>query len=85
MHDKQVKIKDVITIEYEDFLSYCAASGKEYAEEITNVDFVAFRTISGRSREYIQAIKNKLGNHEIAVKTPDTVDRVELKKSKRLI
>ena len=84
MHDKQVKIKDVITIEYEDFLSYCAASGKEYAEEITNVDFVAFRTISGRSREYIQAIKNKLGNHEIAVKTPDTVDRVELKKKQEI-
>ena len=48
----RVRIADVITTEYSDFLSFCSASGKIFISELTNVDFVAFRTSSGQSRDY---------------------------------
>ena len=38
----RVRIADVITTEYSDFLSFCSASGKIFISELTNVDFVAF-------------------------------------------
>ena len=53
----KVRITDVITTEYSDFLSFCSVSGKVYVSELTNVDFVAFRTSSGQSRDYIKAIR----------------------------
>lgn len=43
----RVRIADVITTEYSDFLSFCSVSGKIFISELTNVDFVAFRTSSG--------------------------------------
>ena len=52
----RVRIADVITTEYSDFLSFCSASGKIFISELTNVDFVAFRTSSGQSRDYIKSI-----------------------------
>lgn len=56
MDQNTVKITDIITTEYADFLSYCSASGKVFTSELTNVDYVAFRTSSGQSREYIKTI-----------------------------
>ena len=53
----RVRIADVITTEYSDFLSFCSASGKIFISELTNVDFVAFRTSSGQSRDYIKSIR----------------------------
>ena len=50
----RVRIADVITAEYSDFLFFCSASGKIFISELTNVDFVAFRTSSGQSRDYIK-------------------------------
>lgn len=54
----RVRIADVITTKYSDFLSFCSASGKIFISELTNVDFVAFRTSSGQSRDYIKSIIN---------------------------
>ena len=62
MDKYKVRITDVITTEYSDFLSFCSESGKVFISELTNVDFVAFRTRSGQSRDYINAIKEKLDN-----------------------
>lgn len=56
----RVRIADVITAEYSDFLSFCSASGKIFISELTNVDFVAFRTSSGQSRDYIKSIRAML-------------------------
>lgn len=57
----RVRIADVITTEYSDFLSFCSASGKIFISELTNVDFVAFRTSSGQSRDYTPfLVKQKL-------------------------
>lgn len=62
MDQDQIKIADIITTEYADFLSYCALSGKTFISELTNIDYVAFRTSTGRSREYIKKIRNIIEN-----------------------
>lgn len=62
MDQKQIRITDAITSEYSDFLSYCIASGKVFVSELSNVDFVAFRTSSGQTRDYVRAIRAQLDN-----------------------
>lgn len=51
----RVRIADVITTEYSDFLSFCSASGKIFISELTNVDFVAFTytALPGRRRNLL--------------------------------
>ena len=71
----RVRIADVITTEYSDFLSFCSASGKIFISELTNVDFVAFRTSSGQSRDYIKSIRAMLDNPVVAATTE--VDAVQ--------
>ena len=71
----RVRIDDVITTEYSDFLSFCSASGKIFISELTNVDFVAFRTSSGQSRDYIKSIRAMLDNPVVAATTE--VDAVQ--------
>ena len=85
MDNKQVKIKDVITTEYGDFLSYCETSEKVFIEELTNVDFIAFRTISGQPREYVQTIKKKLEEMKIPPKISDTVSKVDSEKNPSIL
>lgn len=71
----RVRIADVITTEYSDFLSFCSASGKIFISELTNVDFVAFRTSSGQSRDYIKSIRAMLDNPVVVAATE--VDAVQ--------
>ena len=71
----RVRIADVITTEYSDFLSFCSASGKIFISELTNVDFVAFRTSSGQSRDYIKSIRTMLDNPVVVATTE--VDAVQ--------
>lgn len=71
----RVRIADVITTEYSDFLSFCSVSGKIFISELTNVDFVAFRTSSGQSRDYIKSIRAMLDNPVVAATTE--VDAVQ--------
>lgn len=71
----RVRIADAITTEYSDFLSFCSASGKIFISELTNVDFVAFRTGSGQSRDYIKLIRAMLDNPVVAATTE--VDAVQ--------
>ena len=58
MSRSSIKIEDVITTEYADFLSFCSMSGKVFLSELSNVDYVAFRVASGQSREYVRSIQN---------------------------
>ena len=71
----RVRIADVITTEYSDFLSFCSASGKIFISELTNVDFAAFRTSSGQSRDYIKLIRAMLDSPVVAATTE--VDAVQ--------
>ena len=54
------KIEDALTTEYADFLRYCEQSGKVFITELTNLDFVAFRSLTGTSRETISRIRHLL-------------------------
>ena len=57
MNQGSIRITDVITTQYADFLSYCADAGREYLSDLSEVDYVAFRSRYGRSREYVAEIK----------------------------
>ena len=54
------KIEEVLTTEYSDFLEFCSMSGKIFVTELTSVDFIAYRSGYGQSRERIQKIKELL-------------------------
>ena len=58
------KIEDALTTEYADFLRYCEQSGKVFITELTNLDFVAFRSLTGTSRETISRIKHLLDTYD---------------------
>lgn len=70
------RITDVIGIEYSDFLEYCETAGKVFTFELTNVDYVAFRTSSAQSRDYINKIKTIIEN-PVSVRA-NTIDGKEL-------
>lgn len=54
------RICDILLNEYKDFCDYCNKSGLFFVSDVSNYDLVAFRSITGCSREYIQSIKNTL-------------------------
>ena len=60
MDNNSLKIRDIIPREYSDFLDYCSVSGKLFVNEVTPVDFVAFRTQAGCTRDYIAEIRGLL-------------------------
>ena len=62
MKKEQIKIADVIPSEYSSFLLFCSESGKVFISELTNIDFVAFRTTYGLSRESVDAIRQMIEN-----------------------
>ncbi|MCR4615496.1 MAG: hypothetical protein K5756_05045 [Clostridiales bacterium] len=57
MDTTKVKICDILKTEYPDFCAYCESSGKVFVSELSNVDFVAFRSRMEKSREYIVQLK----------------------------
>ena len=60
--NNEIRIDDVITSEYSDFLSYCSSASKVFISELSNIDFVAFRTSFGKTREYVNKIRKVLDN-----------------------
>lgn len=56
----KLRIEDVLTSEYSDFISYCSSADKIFISELSNFDFVAFRTSSGQSREYVNKIRSMI-------------------------
>ena len=62
MGSLSLKVKDVIPKRYSDFVDYCQNAGIICISEISPVDYVAFRTISGQSRLYINEIKSIVEN-----------------------
>ena len=60
METKSIKISDALGSQYTDFLVYCSLSGKVFTSDLTNVDYVAFRTSAGQTRQYIDKIKTQI-------------------------
>ncbi len=52
-----IKIADIITSEYEDFKTYCEIAGKFYFDEITPVDYIAYRSQFGRSKTEVKQLR----------------------------
>ena len=50
LSDERVKISEIPTIEYKDFQRYCDIAGKVFRDELTSVDYVAYRSQYGRTR-----------------------------------
>ena len=67
MSQSAISVSDIITTQYSDFLSYCEEAGKVFVSDLTNVDFVAFRSRYGRSREYVAELKKLLATPVISV------------------
>lgn len=60
MEHNSIKIEDVLTIEYADFLEFCSLSGKVFVSELTSVDYIAFRSSYDQSKDRINTIKRLL-------------------------
>ena len=60
MEHNSIKIKDILTTEYADFLEFCSVSGKVFVSELTSVDYIAFRSSYGQSKDRINTIKRLL-------------------------
>ena len=73
MNENTVRLSDVFQSNYSDFLEFCSEAGKTYLSELTNVDFVAYRTSRGLSRSQINQIKDYINkystNHETVTNT----------------
>ena len=57
MNPYMVRIASIFTREYSDFLEYCDLADKEFAEDLTPADYVAFRSQYGWSREAAEEIR----------------------------
>lgn len=57
LNKERVKIADILTTEYEDFQRYCDITGKVFRDELTSVDYVAYRSQYGHTRDEIKALK----------------------------
>lgn len=65
------KIEDALATEYADFLKYCETSGKVFISDLSNLDFVAFRSLTGTSRDKIAEIRRALDSYDgVAAGTP---------------
>ena len=60
MEHNSIKIEDVLTSEYADFLEFCSVSGKVFVSELTSVDYIAFRASYGQPKDRINTIKKLL-------------------------
>lgn len=62
MEHNSIKIEDILTTEYSDFLEFCSAAGKTFVSELTNVDYIAFRSGYGQSKNRVNEIKDILNS-----------------------
>ena len=81
---RNAKISDALSIEYKDFLEFCASLDKHFIVELTTSDFIAFRTQFGATREYVTEIRKILedynSNFEKSTFTPVENSEIEEKK-----
>lgn len=52
------KIIDIVPLEYADFLTYCSIAEKQFSDEITPVDYVAYRSQFGRDKIEVKRLRS---------------------------
>lgn len=80
MSDKRMRISAIPASEYEDFKRYCDIAGKVFVDELTSIDYVAYRSQYGRSREDIKVLMLYLEEWD-KIKEDSCVEKEEIKKS----
>ena len=60
MDDNRSKISDIFSNDFHDFVDFCHSMDKRYADELTSIDFVAYRTEYGLPKEIISQIKQRI-------------------------
>lgn len=75
MSNSPVRISDILKTEYRDFVDFCSASSKLFVYELTGIDYVAFRTSYGRSREYVSEIRKLIENYSSNQESVSTLNQ----------
>lgn len=57
-----MKLCDILQKEHMDFQEFCNRSGKVSPSDLSNADYIAFRTQYGVDRCYVAEIKEKINN-----------------------
>lgn len=78
MEHNSIKIEDVLTSEYADFLEFCSVSGKAFVSELTSVDYIAFRSSYGQSKDRINTIKKLLQQGVSVAQKEDMLEDAKL-------
>lgn len=75
---KHIKITDIISIEYEDFLMYCNNVGKMFSDEITPVDYVAYRSRYGRDKSEVKQLRTLIEAGDVLDRSNNTSEETAL-------
>ena len=78
MNPKPKKISDVMPKEYSDFVAFCSSSGKYFTNQLTNVDYIAFRYSCHKTKEYISEIKSYINSNRNLIKYESNNKREEI-------
>lgn len=77
-------IAHILGREHEDFISFCTESGIKSPTKLRAVDYIAFRSKYGASKDYISDIKDKLSNY-VEIGLEHTAAKVEESESNSVI
>lgn len=61
---ERIKISEILTSEYMDFQKYCNITGKVFCDELTAVDYVAYRSQYGHTRDEIKLLRALIENFD---------------------
>lgn len=78
--DKQhrIKIADIVPNEFEDFLTYCSIANKIFPDEITSVDFIAYRSQFGREKSEVKRLRALIESGEAHGKSDISAEKIGL-------
>ncbi len=66
MENRNIRIADIFTTEYADFLEYCSFTNKVYSGDLTAGDFIAFRERFGVGSDRVEKIRQWFAEFEAA-------------------
>ncbi len=75
---QHIKIADIVPVKFEDFLTYCSIAGKMFSDEITPVDYVAYRSQFGRDKSEVKHIRALIEGCEVLDKPSNTAEETAL-------
>lgn len=77
-----IRIADLVPTEYEDFLRYCSNTGKIFSDELTTVDYVAYRSQCGRDKSEVKQLRAMIEAGVVIDNSSDAGDELEQESTK---